>query len=386
MEDESLELDVVGHGSDNSIESISRAEVDMKITTARKYPRTLSKVKQDMLSFATLDDETASACFYTLPRGGKTIQGPSIRLAEIAVSSFGNIATGTRVLNVVAHGDNPHITIQAVCHDLQNNVTVSIEKRRAINAKKNHDGTKKPISDDDIQLAVNACSAVAFRDCVFKVIPQALIKPVYEAAKRVAVGDVKSLTVNRQKVIDRLKQMGALEERIFAVVEARKIDDITVEKLEILIGLGTSIRDGVTTIEKAFPAIEQEQPERGQAAEIKLPTTRKKREQKEDKPTDAKSESQSEPPKAPDAPKTPEQPADKKATSDPESSVNSTFRVSMESAGITLDDIKDIAAMKPQIAPRSMEWNNWEDISDDDCKFIIGGVTVENGGIKWNKR
>ena len=345
----------------------------MKITTARKYPRTLSKVKQDMLSFATLDDETASACFYTIPRGGKTIQGPSIRLAEIAVSSFGNIATGTRVLNVVAHGDNPHITIQAVCHDLQNNVTVSIEKRRAINAKNNKDGTKKPISDDDIQLAVNACSAVAFRDCVFKVIPQALIKPVYEAAKRVAVGDVKSLTVNRQKVVDRLKQMGALEERIFAVVEARKIDDITVEKLEILIGLGTSIRDGVTTIEKAFPAIEQEQPERGQAAEVKLP--RKKRETKpEEKAADTHPELQ------------PEVPPQPKPQNDPESSVNSTFRVSMESANVTLDDIKEVAAMKPALVARSMEWNSWEDISDDDCKFIIEGVTVDGGGIKWKKR
>lgn len=374
MEDESLELDVVGHSSsDNQIQSIVRAEIDMKVATAKQYPRVLSRVKQDMLSFATLDEETASACFYTLPRGGKTIQGPSVRLAEIAISSFGNISAGTRVLSVEASGENPHVTIQSVCHDMQNNVTVSIEKRRAINAKKNKDGTKKPISDDDIQLAVNACSAVAFRDAAFKVIPQALIKPVFDAAKRVAVGDVKSLSVNRQKIVDRLKQMGALEERIFAVVEARKIDDITVEKLEILIGLGTSIRDGQTTIEKAFPPIEQEEPTRGQAAEVKLP--RKKRDTKpEEKAVDLPTETP------------PSDPVEQRGKSDPESSVNSAFRKSMESAGVTLDDIKDIAAMRPQLAPRSMEWNDWSDISDDDCMAIIEGVSVENGTIKWKKR
>ena len=345
----------------------------MKVATAKQYPRVLSRVKQDMLSFATLDEETASACFYTLPRGGKTIQGPSVRLAEIAISSFGNISAGTRVLSVEASGENPHVTIQSVCHDMQNNVTVSIEKRRAINAKKNKDGTKKPISDDDIQLAVNACSAVAFRDAAFKVIPQALIKPVFDAAKRVAVGDVKSLSVNRQKIVDRLKQMGALEERIFAVVEARKIDDITVEKLEILIGLGTSIRDGQTTIEKAFPPIEQEEPTRGQAAEVKLP--RKKRDTKpEEKAVDLPTETP------------PSDPVEQRGKSDPESSVNSAFRKSMESAGVTLDDIKDIAAMRPQLAPRSMEWNDWSDISDDDCMAIIEGVSVENGTIKWKKR
>lgn len=379
MEDESLELDVIGHSSsENQIQSIVRAEIDMKVSTAKRYPRVLSIVKQDMLSFATLDEETASACFYTLPRGGKTIQGPSVRLAEIAISSFGNISAGTRVLSVDASSENPHVTIQSVCHDMQNNVTVSIEKRRAINAKKNKDGTKKPISDDDIQLAVNACSAVAFRDAAFKVIPQALIKPVFDAAKRVAVGDVKSLSANRQKVVDRLKQMGATEDRILAVVEARKIDDITVERLEILIGLGTSIRDGQTTIEKAFPPIEQEQPERGQSAELKLP--RKKREPKEEKPTDTHPELQPEPPKAP------EQKPEPPPQSDPESGIKSTFRVSMESAGVTLDDIKDVAAMRPQLAPRSMEWNDWTDISDDDCKFIIENVSVENGTIKWKKR
>lgn len=379
MEDESLELDVVGHSSsDNQIQSIVRAEIDMKVATAKQYPRVLSRVKQDMLSFATLDEETASACFYTLPRGGKTIQGPSVRLAEIAISSFGNISAGTRVLSVEASGENPHVTIQSVCHDMQNNVTVSIEKRRAINAKKNKDGTKKPISDDDIQLAVNACSAVAFRDAAFKVIPQALIKPVFDAAKRVAVGDVKSLSVNRQKIVDRLKQMGALEERIFAVVEARKIDDVTVEKLEILIGLGTSIRDGQTTIEKAFPPIEQEEPTRGQAAEVKLPPQRKKREPKvEEAPAQS-----TPPPEPPPVKSEPEPPPAPPASG----STQESFRKSMESAGVTLDDIKDIAAMRPQLAPRSMEWNDWSDISDDDCMAIIEGVSVENGTIKWKKR
>lgn len=382
MEDESLELDVIGHGSsENQIQSIVRAEIDMKVATAKQYPRVLSRVKQDMLSFATLDEETASACFYTLPRGGKTIQGPSVRLAEIAISSFGNISAGTRVLSVDASSENPHVTIQSVCHDMQNNVTVSIEKRRAINAKKNKDGTKKPISDDDIQLAVNACSAVAFRDAAFKVIPQALIKPVFDAAKRVAVGDVKSLSANRQKVVDRLKQMGATEDRILAVVEARKIDDITVERLEILIGLGTSIRDGQTTIEKAFPPIEQEQPERGQSAELKLP--RKKREPKEEKPADTHPELQPQAPKAPEEPKEPEPQPEQKPTLH---TLNDSFKASMESAGVTLDDIKDVAAMRPQLAPRSMEWNDWTDISDDDCKFIIENVSVENGTIKWKKR
>ena len=87
--------------------------------------------------------------------------------------------------------------------------------------------------------------------------------------------------------------------------------------------------------------------------------------------------------KAPEAPKEPEPQPEQKPTLH---TLNDSFKASMESAGVTLDDIKDVAAMRPQLAPRSMEWNDWTDISDDDCKFIIENVSVENGTIKWKKR
>lgn len=363
MENQSLELDVVEH---SSLESISRAEVDMKITTARRYPRTMSKVKQDMLSFATLDEETAAACFFTIPRGGKTIQGPSVRLAEIAVSAYQNITAASRVLNVVSSGENPHVVIQAVCHDLQNNVTVSIEKRRAINSKKNADGSRKPVSDDDIQLAVNACSAIAFRDSVFKVIPQALIKPVYEAAKRVAVGEVKSLVAHRQKVIDRLKQMGATEERILAVVDARKIEDVTVDKLEVLVGLGTAIKDGVTTLEEAFPAIgssgtqvNAEAPKRGKSTTVAMPQQRE-----------------------PEPPITEPPPETQASTSS-----NEAFTQSMLNAGVDLTSLIDVCELKPNLKANTASWINFSDVSDADAAFIVEHLDVSTPGeLKWKTK
>lgn len=238
-------------------ELMERAQIDIQINTAKRFPRTLSKVKQDMLSFATLDEETASACFYTLPRGGKAIQGPSVRLAEIALACWGNLRAGSRIVSTITDGTTPHVVIQAVAHDLEKNTAISVEKRRRITKKR----AKDAIDEDDINLAANACSAVAFRDAVFKVVPQALIRPVFEAAKKVAVGEVKSLAERRGKVIDRLKQMGITEERILAVVEARKVEDITLDKLEVLIGLGTALKDGDVTLEDAFPPLAPKVPE-----------------------------------------------------------------------------------------------------------------------------
>jgi len=245
----SNQLEILPKEEPSAIEAIERASVDIQISTAHRFPRTLSKVKADMLSFATLDEETALSCFYTLPRGGKSIQGPSVRLAEIAISCFGNLRIGARPIATVTTGDNPHVIVQAVCHDLEKNVAISIEKRRRITKKKSKDA----IDEDDINLAVNACSAIALRDATFKVVPLILVKPVYEAAKKVAVGDVKSLGEKRQKVIERLTQMGAKIENILGRVEAKKIEDIDLTRLELLIGLGTALKDGETTLEEAFP-------------------------------------------------------------------------------------------------------------------------------------
>lgn len=234
----------------NAIEAIQRAEVDVQISTAKKYPRQLSAVKKSMMDFATLDQETAESCFYTLPRGGKNIQGPSVRLAEIAVSCYGNLRAGSRIIATVADGPNPHVIVQAVAHDLEKNVAVTVEKRRRITKKK----SKDRVDEDDINLAANAGSSIAFRDAVYKVVPLALIKPVYEAAKAVAIGDAKTLVDRRARALESLAKMGVQKERVLEVLGKKSIEDIGVADLETLFGIHTAIKDGQTTIDEAFPA------------------------------------------------------------------------------------------------------------------------------------
>lgn len=247
-----IETTVEVMGAPAAIESIERAQIDMQIATAKRYPRTISQVKAQMLSFATLDEETAAACFYSVPRGGKNIQGPSVRLAEIAVSSYGNLRAGSRIIQTVTTGDAPHVTVQAFAHDLEKNIAVTIEKRRRITAKKDRNGGRRPVDEDDINLASNAGSAIAFRDAVFKVIPMALIKPVFEQAKRVAIGDAKTLADRRAKCVDAFAKMGVAKERVLAKLEKRSVEDIGLEDIETLLGLHNAIKDGAMAIEEAF--------------------------------------------------------------------------------------------------------------------------------------
>lgn len=235
----------------NHLEASERALVDIQISTAKRYPRNLVKVKNDLVSYATLDQETASGCFYRLPRAGKNILGPSVRIAEIAVSCYGNLKVGSRVVDVDTRSAQPHVVVQSVCIDLENNVAVSIEKRRRIVGKKG-----RPIDEDDINLAVNSCSAIAFRDSVFKVIPQALVKPAWQAALKVAVGDVNSLVDRRNKAIEKFAQAGVTVDRVLAVLEIESVEQITLDHLATLIGLWNTIQDG-SLVEEVFPLIEK---------------------------------------------------------------------------------------------------------------------------------
>lgn len=231
-----------------ALDTIQRAEIDLQISTAKRYPRHLGMVKQAMMSFATLDVETAESCFYSLPRGGKNIQGPSVRLAEIAVSCFGNLRVGSRVVSTVTDGQHPHVVVQSVCHDLEKNVAVTMEKRRRISKKK----SKDHIDEDDISLAANAGAAIAFRDAVFKVVPMALIKPVFDQAKRVAIGDAKTLVDRRARMEEAFSKMGVTKEMILARLEKKTLDDVDLPDMEILIGLHTALKDGDTTIDEIF--------------------------------------------------------------------------------------------------------------------------------------
>ncbi len=231
------------------VELVERAEIDMQIATAKRYPRDLAVVKKKMLSFATLDEETAESCFYTLKRkdaNGKTklIQGPGVRLAEIAFSCYQNLRAAARIID----NDGRMITSQGVCHDLENNTLVSMAVQRRIT-------TSRGVTyGDDMQVTTgNAANAIAFRNAVFKVIPGVLIKATYEAAKAVAIGTATTLSVKREKLFKRFDAMGVSAERVLKSLDKSSIENVDLADIEVLIGIGTAIKDGDQSIDDAFP-------------------------------------------------------------------------------------------------------------------------------------
>ena len=49
-------------------------------------------------------------------------------------------------------------------------------------------------------------------------------------------------------------KLGVTPDRIFAAVDKKAIEDVGLEELEVLIGLGTSVKNKERSIDEAFPA------------------------------------------------------------------------------------------------------------------------------------
>ena len=224
--------------------SASHDQVDLQIATAHRFPRSVARFRDRALSMATIDEETAAGCFYCVPRDGKNIEGPSVRLAEIVLSCWGNLRAEAAV---VEEGEKL-ITAEGMVWDLETNVAIKMQVKRRI-TKRN--GAR--YSDDMIVTAGNAAASIALRNATFRVIPMVYVKEIERKAKVAAIGKAETLGKRRGEMVTYFSKMGVGKERLCGYVGKDSIDDMTLEDVFTLRGVANAIRDGATSIDAVFP-------------------------------------------------------------------------------------------------------------------------------------
>ena len=223
-----------------------KAFIDVQIATAKTYPRNLKRAVDNSIAIVTMDQETASTCTYSLPRGGKPITGPTVHLAKVLAQQWGNLRCEAKVVEI----GQKQITSQAVAFDLENNLAIKVEVKRSIMSKTGR------FNDDMITMTGNAANAIALRNAILSVIPRAVVDKVYNEAKRTITGDLSDQTkllAKRKKVFDGFKETYALtEQEILSAIGKAAVEHITQDDLVVLIGIGQAIKDGETTVNDAF--------------------------------------------------------------------------------------------------------------------------------------
>lgn len=231
----------------NIVEAQARAEIDVSIATAKRYPRNIDLTIQRSIATVTRSKEVAETCHYSLPRGGKSIQGPSVHLARIIASEYQNIRVDSKIVDI---GDTM-LTAQSISMDLEKNYAVRTEVKRRI-----VDRNGKRFSEDMIVVTANAALSIASRNAILQVIPRSITDEIYSAVQKTLLGnltDEQKLIKKRQDVLNGYKKTYAVEEsEILELLNIETINQIKEPQLLELIGLAQALKDGDTTVAQSF--------------------------------------------------------------------------------------------------------------------------------------
>mgnify|MGYP001089837508 CR=1 FL=1 len=241
-------LQVAAPSQAQLIETLDRAEranIDIQVSTAKQYPRSISRCVNNAVAIATMDKETAQSCGYALPRGGKPITGPSVHLAKIIAQQYGNLRAEAKVMEIT----DRQVVSRGTAWDLENNYAVAFEVRRSIIGK---GGSR--YSDDMITVTGNAANSIAYRNAIFGVVPKSITDKAYQAAQHLITGDLsdeEKLIKRRDGAIKHFVDTYAItEEEVVKLCGKHTINQIQAPEIALLIGFAQSLKDGDTTVDE----------------------------------------------------------------------------------------------------------------------------------------
>jgi hypothetical protein len=231
-----------------AIKEIEKASIDMQISTAKAYPRTIGRAIDNAIATVTRSEKTASTCGYKLTfRGGKPIVGKSVYLAKILAQSWGNLRTGQRII-----GENAsHVIAQGICFDLETNISHTVEVNKPILKKSGERYTA-----DMIATVGMAAASIAVRNAILSVIPQAVSDEVYEAAERKLLGELTKedrLLAKRAEMLELFNERYKIsEEQILKHFEIKSVEQLDPNKVKCLIDMDVAFSEGTLTVDDMF--------------------------------------------------------------------------------------------------------------------------------------
>jgi hypothetical protein len=193
----------------------AKAGVLARFYQARMVPREAETARVRILKDCERP-RFAELATYEIPRGGKTITGPSIRLAEVCVRAWGNIEIDA----VITYEDDEKRHVRVTATDFETNATYSTDvtvskvvERREVRDKSEIVGQRVnsqgiPVyivraNETDLLAKHNALVSKARRNVIFAIVPGDLVEEAQErAAETVAKRDAQDPDAERRRIFD----------------------------------------------------------------------------------------------------------------------------------------------------------------------------------------
>lgn len=241
-----------------------RAEIEGAILMARHFPR------NEVAAASSLENDCrymrfAEEAFYSYPRGGHTIKGPSVVLARAWARRWGNIRYGFGVEDLP---DNKR-KVQAYACDLESNTYVSSQTVfEKSHQRKVPGGTQWTAPDErDLRELTNRRAAIEIRNCLLQLAPKHIIDDlVSKAEATVAGGESDEALGDRiNRALTAFQKLGISEGDLERYLQ-HILAETTPGELAELQGIYKAIRDGVEDRSKYF----DQPPQQEESVPVKL--------------------------------------------------------------------------------------------------------------------
>jgi len=250
-------------GPDGSLATLGREQsgIQAGLVIAKRFPRDETRAAASILNTCRRAG-FAERARYSFPRGGSTVEGPSIVLAREMAIRWGNVRHGF----TVTEWTPDRVTVEGWAVDLETNTWATSSATFARRVQRKNKQTRqtewvKPDERDEREL-VNRHGATAQRNAILQVIPRDIVDDAMTQVRKTLVdaeaGHLKSDPARaRRLLLSALMDLGVTPDQVDAYL-GRPLDQATAEQMADLKGVGQAIAEGQVTRDEVFPPTQRE--------------------------------------------------------------------------------------------------------------------------------
>lgn len=222
-------------------------EVQAAMVIAKKFPRD-EIAAYDRIMKACKRRDLASHAVYVYPRGDATVEGPSIRLAEVLAQQWGNIDFGV----IELEQGYQESTVMAYAWDLETN-TRQTKIFHVPHKRHTRTGSYALKDPRDIYEMVANNGARRLRACILGVIPGDIVDAAVKACGKTLENDDGKMPIEerRRQTVVLFSDMGVTKDMLETRL-GHKIDTATIHEIINLGKIYKAITDNMASIDDYF--------------------------------------------------------------------------------------------------------------------------------------
>ena len=246
------QLDNINQGTVAIEASRAIAEAQGKLVIAKKFPRNEIAAYAKAME-ACQRPTMAAKAFYSFPRGGQTVEGPTIRFAEELARCWGNIDYGIKELSQ----DDGKSEMQAYAWDLETNAQSVQNFTNPHQREKTDKRTRTTVMENltsqrDIYENNANMATRRLRSRILAILPSWFVEDAITECKKTLSGKNDTPLIDRVKnMVVQFAKMGVTQEQIEKRLK-KKIETMNSDDFVEFIGIYNAIKQGESKIAEWF--------------------------------------------------------------------------------------------------------------------------------------